>query len=122
MALELVGVVHPDLRVALGVLRADQDVVAGLGPEVDARVAVRGVVAVVLEIEVRRRRHVVHLVPQRARLHLHRVLDAGHAVDQERMRAGHVHDDRRIDLEAVRQRHPGHAAVIAPDLAHLRAE
>ena len=85
-------------------------------------VAVGGVVAVVLEVEVRRRGHVVDLVAQRARLDVHLVLDAGHAVDDERVRAGDVDHDRRVDLGAVGQRHAGDAAVGAADLGHLGAE
>ena len=76
-------------------------------------------IAVVLEVEVRRRGHVVDLVAQRARLDVHLVLDAGHAVDDERVRAGDVDDDRRVDLGAVGQRDAGHAAVGAADLGDL---
>jgi hypothetical protein len=66
VAVELVGLVDPDARIAIGVLGADEDVVAALWAEVDPGVAVGGVVAVLLEVEVRRRGHVVDLVAQRA--------------------------------------------------------
>jgi hypothetical protein len=42
VALEALGVLDPDLGIAVGVLGADEDVVAALGPEVDAGVAVGG--------------------------------------------------------------------------------
>ena len=93
--------------------------VADSRAEVDAGVAVGGVEAVVLEVEVGRRGHVVDLVAQRARLDVHAVLDARHAVDHERVRAGDVDHDRRVDLGAVRERHARDAAVLAADLGHL---
>ena len=104
LAVEVVGVLDPHLRIAIGILGADQDVVPGLGPEVDGVVAVGDVVAVLLVVEARRRRDVVHLVAQRLRLDLHAVLDACHAVDHERVRAGDVDDDLGVDLAAVVER------------------
>ena len=65
--------------------------------------------------------HVVHLVAQRLRLDLHAVLDAGHAVDHERVRAGDVDDDLGVDLAAVVERDADHLAAGLADLGHLAA-
>jgi hypothetical protein len=50
------------VQVAGRILRAEQELVADVGAEVDAEVAVGDVDAVAIEIPAGRRRHVVHLV------------------------------------------------------------
>ena len=119
---EDVGVVHPDLRVACWVFGADKDVVARLGPDVDGQVGVRRVKAILFEIQVGRRRDVVHLVAQGLGLDVHGVVHAGHLVDDKRVRSGHVDHHRCVDLGTVGQRDPGHPVIGPPDFDHLSIE
>ncbi len=77
-----------------------------------------------LVVDPRRRRHDVHLVAERAGLDVHRLLDAGHPIDHERVRPGHVHHDGCVDLLARVERDPLHAVTAPPDLddPHIEQE
>ena len=110
--------VHPVLGVAAGVGAAHQDVVAGLRAEVDAVVVVGDVEAVVFVVVGGRPRRVVHLVTKRPGLDVHRVVDAGHLVDQVRVRPGDVHHDRRGHSRAVVEGHARDPPVAPADTGH----
>ena len=68
---------HHLARVALGVFAPDQQVVADLGPAVNADVVVRHHEPVVAEIEIRRRRQVNYLLAHRPRGDAHVAVGAG---------------------------------------------
>ncbi len=112
----MIGVFHPFLRVAFRVLTADQNGIAGFRAPVDTGVAICGVAAGFLEVDAPGGRNVVDLVAQGASLDIHPIFNPCHAVDDERMRSGHVDDDGRVDLRAILQRHAEYAAVGAPDV------
>ena len=78
--------------------------------------------AVFLEVQAGRRRYVVHLVAQGLGLDVHRVVDAGHLVDDERVRSGHVDDHRGVQLGAVGQRDARHPPVGPADVGDLGVE
>ena len=78
--------------------------------------------AVLFEVQIGRRRDVVHLVAQGLGLDVHGVVHAGHLVDDERVRSGHVDHYRCVDLGTVGQRDPGHPVIGPPNFDHLSIE
>ncbi len=78
--------------------------------------------AVVLVVDACRGRDVVHLVAQRPGLDVHRLVDARHPVDDERVRAGHVDHDRSVDPGSVGERDAGDPTVGPADVGHLGVE
>ena len=84
-------------RVAGRIGGADEDVVAGLGSEVDAVVVVRDGEADLGEVGIGWAGHVVRLVADRLGFDVHRVVDPGEAVDVRAVRSGDVHHDLGVD-------------------------
>ena len=80
--------------VTLWVYAADEDVVAGFGPEVEAGVVVGADRTVCHEVVALWRRHVVDLVAQSPGLDVHRVVHACHLVDDGTVGTGHVDNNR----------------------------
>ena len=119
---EVVGVVDPLQLVALRLGAADEQRAAGLRAEVLADVEVGDERPAVVEREARRRRHGEHLLAQRAVADAHVAGDAGHPVDDARVRTADVDDDRRLDDVAAGERHAAHATVALVDPDHGLAE
>ena len=107
---EVVGVVDPLERIALGLGAAHQQRAAGLRPEVLAEVEVDRRWACRVERQLHRARCGEHLLAQRSMTDAHVVGDAGEPVDRGRVRPGGVHHHRRLDGRAVVQRDAGRSA------------
>ena len=60
-----------------------------------------------------------HLLAKRARLHLHRLTDAGHLVDLGRMGSCDIDHDGGVDLGAVFQRHTDDPTLGLADRRHF---
>ena len=120
-AVVLVGTIYPDLRVAFWILAPDEDVVAALGPEVDALITVGRVMPLVLVVDLGGAGTMCTSCLRCAGADVHCLLDVRHPVDDERVRTGDVDDDGGIDLLAVLERDALHTPV-ATDGDDLAAE
>ena len=96
--------------------------IAGLGADVAADVAVGDDGAERLEVEVPRRGDVDDFLAQRLRLDGHVVEGAGHAVHDRGVRAGDVGHDRRRNLGLVIEPHAADAAAVCQYLDDLAPE
>ena len=85
--------IHVDALVAIRILAANQNVIAGFRSAVAADIAVRDDKGIALIVEARGRRHMRDLYFERAGLDIHAGIHARHRIDLHRMRAGNIDDD-----------------------------
>ena len=96
--------------------------VADLRPRIAADIAVGNDHAFQLVVETRRRGNVADLLAQRAGLDVHFLFHVGHAVDDIRVRAGDVDQDRCVDLLPALQGDAAHPALAFSDFDHFGIE
>ena len=122
LAIEVIGVFHPFLRIAGWVLASDQQRISDLGSAVAADIVIGHQHSCFLVVNAFRRRSEMHFMAQGPGVYLHAVSDPGHFIDDERVGPGHVNNHGCIKTRATFQSDATNAAIGLVDFTHFFAE